>query len=253
MKKRCLTGAGLLIAGLFCLASMSGIQSMARQPVTVHTIGAQAAGTQAAGTAQQAMAPAADPEQKKQKQDDGSLMDDSWYLEKGAKLLHTYFALDIDPASCGVMVQYLPAMPEIGSEAGISVLIWPKGESDELTGKDLERSHNIELTMDGNIRSAFIRNQDAAKLDTPASVEDAKRIAAEFVKSRKLTGDFQPNCLGGAFITAEAISVGFSYDGEKSVELGVNSRTGQVYYFEYTTKERVMKRITPIKEGTGVG
>jgi hypothetical protein len=236
---------GLLCTGILAITAAGVIQSSAKQlPVM-----------EAAGTVSN-VSVGSDNGVKAQKQENGSIKDDGWYTKTGVEALAKYFNIEGDAQNYGSSVQYSPAMPEAGIDSSIEVLLWSKEyetTANQIPVNSMEKTHHVSFAEDGTLTAAFIGKVGYEKLQTPANIEDAKRIAKEFLIANNMGEEGQIECLGGAFITADAITAAFQNKNGTVIEMGVDSTTGKVYYFEYTTKERAMKRLTPMKEGTGAG
>ncbi len=117
-------------------------------------------------------------------------------------------------------------------------------------------SYNVIFFDNGELKAIYYLGRDLVldqKPDQPITVEDAKRIAKEFVVSKQLIPEDEIKVLGASVANDISISVVYEdgKDGAFAVQVGI--KTGVVDCFDRLTRERGMKWITPIEEGSGVG
>lgn len=116
-------------------------------------------------------------------------------------------------------------------------------------------SYDVLFFDNGELKAIYLLNMDLIleKPDKPVTVEDAKKIATEFMVSKQILPEDQIKLLGASVTNDISISVLYEDGKDGAVAVQVDVKTGTVGCFDRLTRERGMKWITPIEAGSGVG
>lgn len=109
------------------------------------------------------------------------------------------------------------------------------------------------FSEDKELTGLYLSHMGWEKLEVPLKMEEAKKVAKEFLAAAELTEDGRTETMGATIISDRRIVVTFENGPDGAISVAVDIKAGKVEHFELMSRERAEMICKPKAEGSGLG
>lgn len=195
-----------------------------------------------------------------------SKKDEEKLIKNTTKALKKYFDVSFQPKGYDIDVTYYKAYKDIKASYSVNFYIsknqkllndpnniGPDGFPKDKIKSKFKPEYFATYSEDMKLTGLYLSYMKWEKRSVPLSVEEAKKLAVEFLISNNMIVDGKPKFMGTTIISDFRTIVTFQNGTDGAIDVAVDIYAGKVEHFEYMSKERAEMILKPVEEGEGLG